>query len=295
MWLLLAAHMSQAENNNEDWDLVIESKSHWLRLNLAEVWRYRDLLMLLVKRDYKASFKQTILGPIWFFIQPLLTSSVYAVIFGNIAKISTDGNPRLLFYMAGVIMWNYFSTCLTSTSNTFVTNANIFGKVYFPRLIMPVSVVISNLLRFSVQFLFFIALLFYFMNDPQYTVHLTWAVVFTPVFLVIMALLGLSMGLIVSSLTTKYRDLTHLVGFGVQLMMYATPVVYPASFLQGKWKTILELNPMTAVIEGFRFAFMGSGTFSPGMLLYSVGVTLVLLLISIIMFNRVEKGFMDTV
>lgn len=287
--------MKAQEQSQENWDLVIRSQTHWLSLNLRELWRYRDLLMLLVKRDYKASFKQTILGPIWFFIQPLLTSSVYAVIFGRIANISTDGNPRLLFYMAGVIMWNYFSTCLTATSATFVTNANIFGKVYFPRLIMPFSVVISNLLRFSVQFLFFFGVLIYYMSNPEYTVHLTWAVVLTPVFLLIMALLGLSMGLIVSSLTTKYRDLAHLVGFGVQLMMYATPVVYPASFLSGKWKTLLELNPMTAVIEGFRFAFMGSGEFNPISLLYSVGVTLVLLFISVILFNKVEKGFMDTV
>jgi lipopolysaccharide transport system permease protein len=287
--------MKGQEHSQEQWDLIIRSKTHWFSLNLKEVWRYRDLLMLLVKRDYKASFKQTILGPIWFFIQPLLTSSVYAVIFGRIANISTDGNPRLLFYMAGVIMWNYFSTCLTSTSSTFVTNANIFGKVYFPRLIMPISVVISNLLRFSVQFLFFFGVLIYYMQMPEYTVHPTWAVILTPVFLLIMALLGLSMGLIVSSLTTKYRDLAHLVGFGVQLMMYATPVVYPASFLQGKWKTILELNPMTSVIEGFRYAYMGSGEFNVLSLGYSIGVTLILLLISVILFNKVEKGFMDTV
>lgn len=287
--------MKGQEHSQEQWDLIIRSKTHWFSLNLKEVWRYRDLLMLLVKRDYKASFKQTILGPIWFFIQPLLTSSVYAVIFGRIANISTDGNPRLLFYMAGVIMWNYFSTCLTSTSSTFVTNANIFGKVYFPRLIMPISVVISNLLRFSVQFLFFFGVLIYYMQKPEYTVQPTWAVILTPVFLLIMALLGLSMGLIVSSLTTKYRDLAHLVGFGVQLMMYATPVVYPASFLQGKWKTILELNPMTSVIEGFRYAYMGSGEFNVFSLGYSIGVTLILLLISVILFNKVEKGFMDTV
>ncbi len=246
-------------------------------------------------RDYKASFKQTILGPVWFFIQPLLTSSVYAVIFGMIAKLGTDGNPRMLFYMSGVIMWNYFSTCLNSTSNTFVTNANIFGKVYFPRLIMPVSVVISNLLRFSVQYLFFVGLLAYYMFQENATVHLTWAVALTPVFLVIMALLGLSMGLIVSSMTTKYRDLTHLVAFGVQLMMYATPVVYPASELPEKWQKILQLNPMTAVIEGFRFAYLGSGSFTSTALLYSAGVTLVLLFIAVLLFNKVEKSFMDTV
>lgn len=287
--------MISAENKDDNWDLVIESKSHWLRLNFAEVWRYRDLLWLLVLRDYKASFKQTILGPIWFFIQPILTSSVYAVIFGMIAKLGTDGQPRMLFYMSGVILWNYFSTCLTATASTFVSNANIFGKVYFPRLIMPISVVMSNLLRFSVQLLLFLVALAYFMTKPDSHLTITWAVFLLPVFLIIMAMLGLSMGLIVSSLTTKYRDLTHLVGFGVQLMMYATPVVYPSSELSPKWQQLLQLNPMTAVIEGFRFAFLGSGSFQPMMLIYSLGVTLLLLFISIIMFNRVEKGFMDTV
>lgn len=295
MCLHLAAGMSEPKESNEHWDLVIKSKTHWLSINLAEIWRYRDLLMLLVMRDYKASFKQTILGPIWFFIQPLLTSSVYAVIFGMVAKLGTDGNPRMLFYMSGVIMWNYFSTCLNSTSNTFVTNANIFGKVYFPRLIMPMSVVISNLLRFSVQYLFFVGLLVYYMLKPDASVHVTWAVALTPVFLLIMALLGLSMGLIVSSLTTKYRDLTHLVSFGVQLMMYATPVVYPASELPEKWQKILQLNPMTAVIEGFRYAYLGSGSFAATSLFYSAGVTLVLLFFAILLFNKVEKSFMDTV
>lgn len=287
--------MTNQSDSSQNWDLVIESRTPFFRLNLRELWRYRDLLMLLVMRDYKASFKQTILGPVWFFIQPLLTSSVYSVIFGMIAKLGTDGNPRLLFYMSGVILWNYFSTCLTSTSTTFVTNANIFGKVYFPRLIMPVSVIVSNMLRFSVQFLFFMAALAYYIIQGNTPVHITWAAALTPVFLLIMAVLGLSMGLIVSSLTTKYRDLVHLVSFGVQLMMYATPVVYPASELPLKWQEILQYNPMTAVIEGFRFAFLGSGGFHPGMLIYSAAVTAVLLFISVIMFNRVEKGFMDTV
>ncbi len=287
--------MSDARDNQPQWDLVIESKTPLFRLNFRELWRYRDLLFLMVMRDYKASFKQTILGPIWFFIQPLLTSTVYSVIFGMIAKLGTDGNPRLLFYLSGVILWNYFSTCLNSSANTFISNANIFGKVYFPRLIMPVSVIISNMLRFSVQFLFFGLALAYYIIQGNTAVHITWVALLTPVFILIMAALGLSMGLIVSSLTTKYRDLTHLIGFGVQLMMYATPVVYPASELPLKWQQIIQYNPMTAVIEGFRYAFLGSGTFSPSMLLYSLGITVVLFFISVIMFNKVEKGFMDTV
>lgn len=287
--------MSTASDKQQDWDLVIESKSPLFRLNFRELWRYRDLLMLLVMRDYKASFKQTILGPIWFFIQPLLTSSVYAVIFGMIANLGTDGTPRLLFYMSGVILWNYFSTCLTSSANTFIANANIFGKVYFPRLIMPVSVIISNFLRFSVQFLFFALTWVYFIWKGQIAFQINWVAWLTPLFLLIMAFLGLSMGLIVSSLTTKYRDLSHLIGFGVQLMMYATPVVYASSNLPASWQQYIQYNPMTAIIEGFRYAFLGSGSFNPMMLVYSFGVTVVLFFISVILFNKVEKGFMDTV
>jgi lipopolysaccharide transport system permease protein len=287
--------MNHTAQDKDNWDLVIEAKSPLIRLNFREIWRYRDLLMLLVMRDYKASFKQTILGPVWFFIQPLLTSSVYAVIFGMIAKLGTDGNPRLLFYMSGVILWNYFSTCLNSSANTFISNANIFGKVYFPRLIMPLSIVFSNFLRFSVQFLFFGITWAYYLLQGQISFQLSWVVLLTPVFLIIMAVLGLSMGLIVSSLTTKYRDLTHLIGFGVQLMMYATPVVYASSTLPERWQQLIQYNPMTAVIEGFRYAFLGSGTFSPQMLLYSLTITTILFFISVILFNKVEKGFMDTV
>jgi lipopolysaccharide transport system permease protein len=287
--------MNQAEKNQDNWDLIIESKSPLFRLNFKEIWRYRDLLMLLVMRDYKASFKQTILGPIWFFIQPLLTSSVYAVIFGMIANLGTDGNPRLLFYMSGVILWNYFSACLNSSANTFISNANIFGKVYFPRLIMPLSIVLSNFLRFSVQLLFFGLTWAYYFFRGQISFQISWVVFLTPIFLLIMAMLGLSMGLIVSSLTTKYRDLTHLIGFGVQLMMYATPVVYASSSLPDRWQELIQYNPMTAVIEGFRYAFLGSGNFHPPMLLYSAVITGILFFISVILFNKVEKGFMDTV
>lgn len=287
--------MNTTSDSNQDWDLVIESKSPMFRLNFRELWRYRDLLMLLVMRDYKASFKQTILGPIWFFIQPLLTSSVYAVIFGMIANLGTDGTPRLLFYMSGVILWNYFSTCLNSSANTFIANANIFGKVYFPRLIMPVSVIISNFLRFSVQFLFFGLTWLYYIWQGHIAFEVNWVAWLTPVFLLIMAVLGLSMGLIVSSLTTKYRDLAHLIGFGVQLMMYATPVVYASSNLPPKWQEYIQYNPMTAIIEGFRFAFLGTGSFQPMMLFYSFAITAVLFFISVILFNKVEKGFMDTV
>ncbi|MFZ4784044.1 MAG: ABC transporter permease [Flavobacteriales bacterium] len=283
------------EEIHEKWDTEIQPRSGLFDLNLKDIWHYRDLLLLLVKRDYVSSFKQTILGPIWFFIQPILTTLVYMVLFNRIAGLSTDGIPPLAFYLSGVIMWNYFAACLNATASTFVANANIFGKVYFPRLIMPLSVVMSNLLKFAVQFSFFIIVIAYYKLTGNQDIQLSWHILLSPVLVLLMAILGLSMGLIISSMTTKYRDLVHLVAFGVQLMMFITPVVYTASAIQGKLKTLILLNPMTGIIEGFRYAFLGTGSFDFGMLGYSAIVSFALLAIAIVIFNRVEKGFMDTV
>ncbi|MEN9394236.1 MAG: hypothetical protein RL362_457 [Bacteroidota bacterium] len=277
------------------WDLEITSKTFWWKWNLKEVWRYRDLLLLLVMRDYKASFRQTILGPIWFFIQPIFTTIVYTFVFNRVAKLGTDGQPAALFYLSGIILWNYFSTSLTSTSNAFIQNASIFGKVYFPRLIIPISIVLSNLMKFSVQLVFFLCMLVYYSNFTSYSAHLSWHIVLVPLLVLNMALLGLGAGMIISSFTTKYRDLAYLVTFGVQLLMYATPVVYPLTMVQGKLRDIILLNPMTGIVEGFRYGFLGTGSFEWAMLAYSFSFAAVMLVIAISLFNRVEKSFMDTV
>jgi lipopolysaccharide transport system permease protein len=277
------------------WDLEITSKTFWWKWNLKEVWRYRDLLILLVMRDYKASFRQTILGPIWFFIQPIFTTIVYTFVFNRVAKLGTDDQPPALFYLSGVILWNYFSTSLTSTSNAFIQNASIFGKVYFPRLIIPISIVLSNLMKFSVQLAFFLCMLFYYSNFTTYNANISWHVALVPLLVLNMALLGLGAGMIISSFTTKYRDLAYLVTFGVQLLMYATPVVYPLSMVKGKLLSIILLNPMTGIVEGFRYGFLGTGSFEWGMLAYSFSFAAVMLVIAISLFNRVEKSFMDTV
>ena len=277
------------------WDLEITSKTFWWKWNLKEVWRYRDLLLLLVMRDYKASFRQTILGPIWFFIQPIFTTIVYTFVFNRVAKLGTDDQPPALFYLSGVILWNYFSTSLTSTSNAFIQNASIFGKVYFPRLIIPISIVLSNLMKFSVQLAFFLCMLFYYCNFTTYEANISWHIALVPLLVLNMALLGLGAGMIISSFTTKYRDLAYLVTFGVQLLMYATPVVYPLSMVKGKLLSIILLNPMTGIVEGFRYGFLGTGSFEWGMLAYSFSFAAVMLVIAISLFNRVEKSFMDTV
>lgn len=292
--------MSQAvppkKHQAEHWDLVIDSKFGWFSLHLAEIWRYRDLLRMFVWRDFVALYKQTILGPIWFFIQPLLTTATFTIIFSGVAKISTEGAPPLLFYLAGTTPWNYFATCLTKTSTTFRDNANLFGKVYFPRLVTPLSIVISTLLQFVIQFLTFAAALAWFIWQGS-DVRPEWLAVAwcTPVLIVILGALALGGGVIVSSLTTKYRDLAFLITFGVQLGMYATPVVYPLSLAPEKYRFWLELNPMTGVVEAFRSIYLGVGSFSWPMLAYSAGFTLVVLLCGVVVFNRVEKTFMDTV
>jgi lipopolysaccharide transport system permease protein len=280
----------------EHWDLEISAHSGWLDLHLKDIWRYRDLLRMFVWRDFVAVYKQTILGPIWFFIQPLLTTATFTIIFSGVAKLSTDGLPPLLFYLAGTAPWNYFATCLTKTSTTFKDNASLFGKVYFPRLITPLSIVISTLMQFLIQFLTLgIALIWFLWSGYDIQPNWTGIILGTPALILLLGGLGLGFGIIISSLTTKYRDLAFLITFGVQLAMYATPVVYPLSTVPEKYRLWLELNPMTGIIEAFRAIFLGAGCFSWSLLSYSSGVTLVVLFLGVVVFNRVEKTFMDTV
>jgi lipopolysaccharide transport system permease protein len=279
----------------KDWDLIIKPQNKWHQIDLMSIWKYRDLLMLLVRRDFVSVYKQTILGPLWFFIQPIITSITFTFIFSGIANISTDGNPAILFYMAGITLWTYFSDCLTKTSNTFIANAGVFGKVYFPRLIVPLSVLVSNLIKFGIQFLIFLIVWVYFLVDSE-TMNVHWQLMWlVPFLIVLMAGLGLGFGVLISSLTTKYRDLTFLVGFGVQLLMYGSSVVLPISTMSAKIKFIMLLNPLTSIIETFKYIFLGSGFFNPMWLLYSAAVMLVLITIAIITFTKVEKSFMDTV
>ncbi len=282
-----------SDSQNHQWTETIESKHSLFDLNLKEVWRYKDLAYMFVKRDFVSSFKQTILGPIWFFINPIFTTVVYLVVFGNIAKLSTDGAPKILFYLAGITLWNYFSSCLTATSNVFTTNASIFGKVYFPRLIMPISIVLSNLMRFGVQMGLFLVVFVYYLFEGQ--VQPNWWILATPFLVFLMAVFALGMGMIFSSLTTKYRDLQMLLTFGISLYMYATPVIYPASSLKGIFKTIAFYNPLTGIFECFKYAWLGVGDFNAPMLMISTILIFVILVIGTVTFNKVEKGFMDTV
>ena len=284
---------TQMEHKNTEWTNVISSEHSLFKLNLKEVWDYRDLVYMFVKRDFVSSFKQTILGPLWFFINPIFTTVVYLIVFGKIANLSTDGAPKILFYLAGVTLWNYFSSSLGGTSNVFVGNAGIFGKVYFPRLVMPITIVISNLMRFGVQFLLFLVVFFYYWYKGEVTPN--WWVLFTPIFILMMSLFALGVGMIFSSLTTKYRDLSMLLTFGISLYMYATPVIYPTSMLSAKIQPYAKYNPLTGIFEGFKYAWMGVGEFHPIMLVYSSVIILILLAIGTVIFNKVEKGFMDTV
>ncbi len=281
-------------NKDEDWDIILKPKRGLFSINLKQVYDYRDLLFLFVKRDIITTYKQTVLGPIWFFIQPILTMLIYVFIFGNVAQISTDNIPQPLFYISGIIMWNYFASCFSQTANTFVGNAGIFGKVFFPRLIVPLSQVTSNLIKFCIQFSLFIALfLYYYFNNDNITPSLL--ILLLPLLLIIMAGMGLGFGLIFSSLTTKYKDLKFLMQFGIQLLMYATPVIYPLSTIPSKYQFWFKLNPLTHIIETFKTAFLGSGQFSLIGLLYSLSFTIIALFIGIIIFNKTEQNFMDTV
>lgn len=279
----------------EYWDQVIEPKVKLFDLNLKEVWRYRDLLWLFVKRDFTAQYKQTLLGPLWHFIQPIFTTLMFLFIFGTVANIPTDGIDAIPFYMSGIAIWNYFSSCLTATSSTFVSNANIFGKVYFPRMVLPLSTVMSNMVKFGIQFLLLLGvMIFYGIKNGSFHFGISWLLI--PVLVIMMAGLGLGLGIIISSLTTKYRDFNVLIGFAVQLLMYATPIAYPLSYLNdkpfGKW---VAWNPLSPIVEAFRYALFGKGSFESIHLIYSTLFIIVVMFIGALFFNKVEKTFMDTV
>lgn len=286
-------------NSTEDtWLYTISSKHKLIDLNLKEIWRYRDLLMLFVKRDIVTLYKQTILGPLWYLIQPLFTSIIFTLIFNNLGQIQTGSVPPFLFNLAGITAWNYFKECLVGTSSTFTKNQNIFGKVYFPRVIMPMSVTISNLLKFGIQTGIFIGFfMYYYFTGSSVTINSH--IILFPVYVLLMALLGLGFGMIISSLTTKYRDLTVLVGFGVQLLMYVSAVPYPVSEARLKFPEwvvpIVEYNPLTQIIEGFRYILLDSGTFNWVSFGYTAIVSMIIFFIGLIIFNRTEKSFIDTV
>lgn len=273
----------------------IEPKKKWLDVDLRGLWRYRDLCYMYIKRDIVTQYKQTILGPLWYIIQPLLTTIMYMFVFGGLAGISTDGIPQPLFYMAGITMWNYFSTCFSSCSEVFSHNANVFGKVYFPRLVVPLSSCTSNLIRMLIQLLMFIAIYVYYVMTDQFTASLSISVLLFPVLILMTGLHSMSWGLLFSSWTTKYRDLKFLISFGIQLFMYATPVIYPLSFAPERYRFILELNPLTPIFEAFKYSCLGTGTFSIYGLLYSFIFLAVTMFFSVIIFNRTEQRFMDTV
>jgi lipopolysaccharide transport system permease protein len=278
----------------EKWDREIIPKKSLFDLNLNQIWKFKDLLFLFVWRDFVSVYKQTLLGPLWFFIQPILTSITFTIIFGNFAQISTDGMPKIIFYMAGITMWNYFADCLNKTSNTFVVNQGLFGKVYFPRLIVPLSIIVTNLLKFGIQIVLFMGFWVYFYATTD-TLESNWYVLTFPLLVLIMAALGLGFGMVISALTTKYRDLTFLIGFGVQLLMYGSPVIYPMSTVPEKYQWIIKLNPMTSIIDTFKHAFMGTGSFDGYNLLYSGIFAVCILFLGLVVFNKVEKSFIDTV
>ena len=283
------------ENNYTKYHTHITSEHKWLDLKLKEVWQYRDLIWLFTKRSFVVKYKQTVLGPVWLFISPLLTSVIYTFVFGGIAKMSTDGLPQILFYLSGTAIWTFFSTCLTQNATAFTANANVFGKVYFPRLTMPLSNVISALLQFGIQMILVIVVLVYYIIIGE--VHPNWwAMWMIPVVLIQLGIMGLGFGIIISSMTTKYRDLTILIGFGVSLWMYGTPVVYPLSQLDNCiLKSLIVANPVTAPIEMFRYALLGQGEINLIYIAISWAVTIIVLLFGIMLFNKVERTFMDTV
>lgn len=285
---------ARADHAGGDWDIIIGPRRGWLDLRLRELWQYRDLFIMFVKRDIVVTYKQTVLGPLWFVLRPLLTTFMYVFVFGNIAGLSTDGLPKPLFYLSGVVIWGYFSESFTSTSQTFVRNAGLFGKVYFPRLSVPLSKVASGLVKFLIQLVLFLVVMMYFKQQGVDIRPNTWLCV-VPLLIAIMAGLGLGLGITFSSMSTKYRDLNMLLGFGLQLLMYATPVIYPLKSVPDQYRLWIEINPVTHIVESFRYAFLGHGMASVGGVAYATGVTACLLFMGIVIFNRTEQSFMDTV
>ena len=287
---------TQMTESQQQWTNVIESKSSLFRLNLKEVWQYRDLVFMFVKRDFISSFKQTILGPLWFFINPIITTIVFTLVFGGIANLPTDGIPPVLFYLAGNTLWGYFSTTMLSVSNVFAGNAAIFGKVYFPRLVTPISTIISSFMRLAIQMILFFIVLGYYISRGEVQPNM-WSL-FSPVLILFLALFSLGLGMIFSSLTTKYRDLSLLLGFGVSLFMWFTPVILPTSLVKqklGSYGYLADLNPLTPIFECFKYGFIGSGDFNMARLLMSFALIIVILLFGILVFNKSEKSFIDTV
>ena len=283
-------------SNNNQWSTIIKPKNQLWDIDFRELWSYRDLYSLFVKRDIVTQYKQTILGPLWFFIQPLLTTLMYMVVFGGIAGISTDGLPQSLFYLSGILCWQYFSECLNKTSSTFTTNQAIFGKVYFPRLIVPLATVTSNLIRLGIQLLLLIIVYAYYLLFTEFTLSINWTLCLFPVLIVLLAGLALGFGILISSMTTKYRDMTVLFSFIIQLWMYATPIIYPLSTIKNPHVyTLMTLNPVTGIVEAFKYSVLGVGEFSWGLLGYSTGFMVILMIVGIIVFNRVQRSFMDTV
>ncbi len=288
--------MLNSKNNIKEWDLIISSKKNWLNFNFSELINYKDLLWLLIKRDFVTFYKQTILGPLWFFIQPMISTVVFSIIFNKIAKIPTNEIPPYIFYLSGIIAWNYFSLCLTSTSDIFSQNSSLFSKIYFPRILIPISQVISGLTRFFVQLVLLIGFIVYFkMNGNKVIDPSPHLLILLPIFTLQMGLLGQGMGMLISSMTIKYRDLRHLVNFGTQLLMYASPIVYPLSIVPEDYKILIYFNPMTSIIEGFRFAFIGSGELTYDLFIYSFITTIIIFIFGLMIFNRVEKNFIDTI
>jgi lipopolysaccharide transport system permease protein len=286
---------SKFKEDNEEWDLVIEPKSHFFDLKLKELWKYQDLLWLWVRREYVGAYKQTILGPLWHFFSPIFGTLTYILIFGKIAELPTDGVPMFLFYNAGIAIWNFFNGCFGSSSRAFLSNAGIFGKVYFPRLIMPLASIISSLIKFGIQFAFFLVVYSYVIIAQGYRPDLGWGLLLIPLSLILLAGIGFGFGIIVSSITTKYRDLNMLVGFGMQLLMYATPIIYSYTSVDPEIKKYLAFNPIVAPVESFKYALFGVGEFTALSMIYSFGWMVFLLLVGIVLFNKAERNFMDTV
>ncbi len=283
------------ESNGQKWTMEIKSKSGWFDFNLKEVWAYKDLVYMFVTRDFTTQYKQTILGPLWYVIQPLFTTIIYSVVFGTVANIATDGQPKILFYMSGLLFWNFFSANLLKNADTFTANSGIFGKVYFPRLVVPIAATVSGLVAMAIQLGLLIGMYVYYVLQGM-KAEMNSLILIFPLLLLMVCILSMSLGIIVSSLTTKYRDLKFLVGFGVQLAMWATPIIYPsAEVTNSTLKTIIDINPMTPIIEAFRYSILGSGSFSWAGIGYSCVFTLVAFVIGVVIFSKVEKDFMDTV
>lgn len=290
----LDAEGNKVSIEEENWGMIIRPKRGLFDINLKEIWTYRDLIVLFVRRDFVSRYKQTILGPLWFILNPLISTFMYTLVFAGIANISTEGVPPQLFYISGIVAWSYFAACLNGTSSTFISNAGIFGKVYFPRLVSPISVIISSMVQLVIQFLLLIAIMLYY-KLTGYEIQMNLKVLYLPLLIMIIAMMGLGFGIIFSALTTKYRDLSNLMTFGVQLWMYITPVIYPSSSVPEKYSVFVFINPVAPLVEAFKYGLIGAGEFNPGRLMYSIVFTFFLLLIGVILFNRTEQNFMDTV